>query len=506
MMKQVCGILMLVILTLPLAAQQIAYSQPDNNDTRNLDFEIIGKLKGNYLIYKNIRNTYTINVYDQEMNLKNKTELKFLPEKDRLLNVDFIAYPDFAWMIYQYQRRNFVYCMAVKIDSDGKLLTDPVQLDTSGVSFSADNKIYSLISSEDKKNIMVFKIQKKESRFNFTTFLMDDNLNLKHKSVIETEYEDKKYVFGDFLLSNSGNLVFTVGNRSTTRDFISNLYVITKGPSENNFESISVNLGGKYVDEVKLKVDNLNTNYILNSFYYLTKKGNTEGLFTAVVDEETHALTALTFAKISDDLKNSLKQKGNDKTALNDFFIRNVILKKDGGFLLMAEDFYTQSRYNPWNRWDYLYGYPSYYYSPYYYSYSPFYYNYFGNRFMNDNSDSRYYYNNILVASLDSAGKYQWTGVIQKSQYDDQSDNFLSYALMVTGGKLFFLFNENLRRDMMLTERSIDGEGEVDRNPPMHNLDRGYEFMPRFGKQVSASEIIIPCLYRNYVCFAKVQF
>jgi len=37
----------------PAAAQKIVYSEKDNDDTRNLNFEIIGKISGNFLIYKN---------------------------------------------------------------------------------------------------------------------------------------------------------------------------------------------------------------------------------------------------------------------------------------------------------------------------------------------------------------------------------------------------------------------------------------------------------------------
>jgi hypothetical protein len=45
----------------------------------------------------------------------------------------------------------------------------------------------------------------------------------------------------------------------------------------------------------------------------------------------------------------------------------------------------------------------------------------------------------------------------------------------------------------------------VHRNPTLHNLDRGYDFMPRYAKQVSAHQLIVPCQYRNYVCFAKID-
>ena len=34
-------------------AQRIIYSQPGNDDTRRMNFEVIGKVSGSFLIYKN---------------------------------------------------------------------------------------------------------------------------------------------------------------------------------------------------------------------------------------------------------------------------------------------------------------------------------------------------------------------------------------------------------------------------------------------------------------------
>ena len=42
--------------------------------------------------------------------------------------------------------------------------------------------------------------------------------------------------------------------------------------------------------------------------------------------------------------------------AFNDYFISNIIIKKDGGFLINTESYYTTSRFGNWNRWNYLYG------------------------------------------------------------------------------------------------------------------------------------------------------
>src|SRR3954471_4130038 len=104
-----------LILCVPVIAssQRITYSEPENPDTRALDFEVIGKVGGNFLVYKFVRNRYAVSVYDNDMKLRDRVDLDFLP--DRTINVDFVAYPDFAYIIYQYQKRSILHCMAEKI-------------------------------------------------------------------------------------------------------------------------------------------------------------------------------------------------------------------------------------------------------------------------------------------------------------------------------------------------------------------------------------------------------
>ena len=501
-MRNAFLILIINLLCTPLFAQQIAYSQPQKGQVlRSLNFEIIGKIDNNFLVYKNIRTKNLISVYDDDMKLVNEVELTNMP--DKVLNVDFIAFPDFAWIVYQYQQRNIVHCMAFKLNGEGKLLSDPIEIDTTSINFFADNKIYSTIESEDKNRIMIYKIQKKSAVFNFTTLLFDNDMQLLHKSKIESDFEYRKNVFSDFFITNTGDFVFTRGNRSNSRDYIQELSLITKAATEDTFAIKALDLQDRYLDEIKLKVDNVNKHYIINSFYYNSKRGNAEGLYTAVINEGNNDLISENLAELGESLRAAAKSGRNNKIAFNDYFIRNVVLKKDGGFLMTAEDFSTQSRSSPWNRYDYLYGYPSF--SPYYNYYSPYSNGYYGNRYGNYGS-VRYLYNNILVLSMDSTGKIEWSNVVPKSQFDDDNDSYLSYAEMLTGGQVHFLFNNMERRKQILSDQSITASGEVDRNPPLHNLDRGYEFMPRYAKQVSANEMIVPCTYRNFICFAKVTY
>ena len=261
------------------------------------------------------------------------------------------------------------------------------------------------------------------------------------------------------------------------------------------------------LDEIKLKVDNNNKRYILTGFYYKQKKGNIEGLYTMVWDKATDSKFKETLTVFNEELRTLAKSsEANVKMAFNDFFIKNIIVKRDGGYLLISESEYTTTRGSTFNRWDYMYGYgnpcanPIDYYSPYYNPYSPW---------------NRYGYGEIPPAIMPKTywyfplirdGNLEWSNVIPKSQYDDDSDNLISHHIVNTGGELHFLYNQYERRTLLLSDQSISPEGKLTRYPTLRNLDKGYDFMPRYGKQISSNQILIPCLYRNYLCFAKIDF
>jgi hypothetical protein len=96
--------------------------------------------------------------------------------------------------------------------------------------------------------------------------------------------------------------------------------------------------------------------------------------------------------------------------------------------------------------------------------------------------------------------------VIHKEQFDDESDDRISYKLMNMGGQIHFLFNQEERRTQLLSDFSVNASGELNRNPTLRNLDKGYEFMPKYAKQVSSRQMIIPCFRNNYICFAKLEY
>jgi hypothetical protein len=482
---------------------QIVYSEPEREDGRRTNFEIIGKINGNFLVFKNNNSNNAISVYDSTMRSEKRVQLTFMPE--RYINIDFIAYPDYFLVFYEYQKKSIVHIAAARHDAQAQLIGQPLELDTTQVGFASNNKIYTTTVSEDKQRIMVFKINSHDPKnFLFTTFLYDFNLKLVDRHRLYLAMEDRNDLFTDFLVDNQGTFVFAKYLRSGSNDYVSRVSVVTKGPVADSFSVRDMGAGNRILDEIKIKVDNNNSRYIISGFYYQERRGNIEGLYTVLWDKATNERVEEKVSVFSDELRALAKSTdATVKTAFNDFFIKHIITKRDGGYLLVSESQYTTSRGNMFNRWDYMnpaYGYAPGYYNPYYGPYNnPWARNYGAYA-------TRFHAENIMVLSFDKESNLQWSNVIPKSQFDDETDNLISNELVNTGGELHFLFNNYERRNLLLNDQSISPEGRINRYPTLHNLDRGYDFMPRYGKQVSSWESIIPCLYRNYLCFAKVEF
>ena len=510
-MRLVCLLISCVLAALVpagLSAQKINYSEPEREDSRRTNFEIIGKIDGNYLIFKGNRSDNAISIYDSEMKLVNRVVIDFMP--DRWINAEFVGYPDHFYMIYQYQRKSVVHCTLAKFDGKGKLIGEPMDIDTTHIGWAANNKIYTTLVSDDKQKIMVFKINSRNpEKFLFTTLLFDSNMKLLvDKQRLWLPMAERNDYFTDFLLDNDGDLVFGKLERTNSNNYISKISMVQKPLGSDTFIVRQLSTGDKMLDEVKIKVENVTKRYLFTGFYYKQKRGNIEGLYAAVWDKASKTLTKDLFILFNDELRGLAKSAdANLKMAFNDYFISNIISRKDGGFLLVSESQYTSSRGGAFNRWDYMrWNNPwvspvdYYYYSPYYNNlYSPW------NRW-GTNQATRYHAENIMIISFDREGKVVWSNVIPKSQYDDETDNLISHQIMNTGGQLHFLFNQYERKSLMLSDQSVGPDGKITRYPTLKNLDKGYEFMPRHGKQVSSWEMIVPCTYRNYLCFAKVEF
>lgn len=486
-------------------SQTITYSVVHNENARNTNFEILGKVGDNYLVYKNIDWRNIIQVFDNNMKEISNDRLKFLP--DKMTNADFVVYKDYVLMVYQYRKGSIVYCDAVKLDAFGKQVSDVINLDTTRTRFQSGGNIYSTVYSENKEKVLLYKMHEKNDNLNVVTKLYDKDLRLLDSTRSQIPFNDRREVYSPFQLANDGTIFFTRETKTGNREYISLLEVITNKPYSNTFKATAIDLKKKYIDGAQIKIDNMNNNFIVNSFYYSEKRGGSiEGLFSAIVNKETGFFKA-GFNAFDDTLRLKVNSSGPYRFAFDNMFLKDVFVKRDGSYVLIAEDFTSQNlgNNNQWNRWDYMYGNPYSVYNDYYYWNSPYYrynrYNSFGN-----NRSVRYDYDNIMVISMDSTLVPQWETVLLKKQTDEDDDSYLSYGTMNAGTEIHFLYIEKERNSQIISNQSISPYGKLYRYPTLKSREAGYQFMPRLSKQVGVRKMIMPCVYRGNICFASIDF
>jgi hypothetical protein len=109
--------------------------------------------------------------------------------------------------------------------------------------------------------------------------------------------------------------------------------------------------------------------------------------------------------------------------------------------------------------------------------------------------------------SYDGNGVRDWSTFIRKNQYSQEDGGiFSSYGLINAGGSLGFLFNDFNTRVSKIQLATVSGDGKLDMRSLAEGTANDPDWLPRSAKQVGLKELVVPCLRRRQLCFAKIVF
>jgi len=299
---------------------------------------------------------------------------------------------------------------------------------------------------------MIYKFKGKENGISFITLLYNDKLQLIHATPYPMDYDLRNNSYSDFQLDNEGNMFFTRSKKLNGSDDLASVDLLIKNSLQDSFSIKNINHGWY---NMNIHVDNANKRYLLNSFYYMQPQENIEGIYSTVWDAKGDSMYGSRLTPFPDTIRKIARKSGEMNTAFNGYFIRNVILKKDGGYILVADDWYDC---------------------------------------------------NILVCSISNIGVIEWYNIILTYQSIHLPFIFSYFSTFTSSERVHFLYNSSNKRKLLLLDNTVSEDGKITRNPPLKNEENGCDFMIRYAKKTGARELVIPCLHRGKICFAKVDF
>lgn len=471
----------LLMMGLSVCAQEVTYSRYDKFDYRTDGYAIVGMSGGYLYTYVNSGEDAKLEAYDDSMNKIATVMLDFFPQ--RIYQVRFIPYPDKMIAIYQALESNKVVQYIATLDGNGLLKGKPIELRSTktGIFGATKNYYYSSVS-ENKKNILIYSVNDKKNAIEFDGIWLDDNGTVikRSKATFRTENIPEH---GEVNISNDGTVYMAAYTPTGAENYADQYWILTLAPGATTFKPKELELGDHYATAGYTRIDNVNNKIYFGGFYSDSKNGRFAGLIYAAYDASTGEYASKRFIPFDEKMIAEAGEKR--RSPFDNYLVRQLIVKNDGGFVLVAEEQYVTSRstFTPG------FGYYSF--------YSP----------AMNSSVREYHFNDILAVAYDKDGIREWNAYIPKQQYSQEDEGvFSSFALLNTGGTLAFLYNDFDAHHSRIQLGTLSAEGKTDVRSLAAEGNDYPDWLPRSAKQVAARTLIVPCFHKRQICFAKVQF
>ncbi len=474
---------LLLLLAFAGNAQEVIYSPYDKFDFRAGDYEVVGVTGDFTYTYRTNGQEHMLDAFDDSMNKMATVILDFFPTK--IYQTRFISYRDKIIVLYQALERNTVIQYAAFLDEKARLRGKPIELGSvkTGIFGAMKNYFYTAVS-DDKKNILVYTFNDKASGIEFDCKWLDDSLKLVKRSHASFTPE-KQASSGEVAISNDGTVYLSAYTATGAQNNADHFWILTLKPGDTKFAQHPLQLEGRFAANGYSRIDNVNNKIYFGGFYTNRKNGSYEGIIFAAFNTAKDEYETQKFIPFDAQLRASsgLNDRNN---AFDNYMVKQLIVKNDGGFVMVSEINYVTSRstYAPGI------GYYSNFYSPY-----------------NTTTVREYHYNDVMAISYDKNGTREWTSLIPKEQYSQEDGGvFSSYLLLNTGGSIGFLYNDFNSRKSRIQLSTIDATGQTQTNSFAVDGNDTPDWLPRKGKQVAGRTLIVPCLHKRQICFAKVVF
>ncbi|MEM1215067.1 MAG: hypothetical protein AAGJ82_05255 [Bacteroidota bacterium] len=457
------------------SAQEMVVSE-EISINADLSYDLIGEYGEQILLFRNAKTNFKIHAFNAQMRASWDKELVLDKRLPKVLGI--LPTPEDFSLIYSYRKRNHTHLKVHRYDPAANLI-DSTQLLDLGYLFYTPN--FQMIRSEDRSKLLLYFT---ESQTTVHTYVFDTK---QYDLLWEYDFAPEDFNlnrdFSQIVINNKGEVSFILQKNSWRSRNKQHYYDIHTYDGSKLVSHI-VPMRGKETYDVIFEMDNLNDQLVAGGLYAENNSERSEGYFYFKLDPlATQVPDSVRFRAFHPQFLETFQGRDYRKgRGLTDTDLREFVLRRDGGILLVGErNRQLQRRTNamPARAMD-----PA------------------GLRGMVD-----FYFEEVFVLSIHPDGQQHWNTIMHKKQYSqDDAGIYSSYFLFKSQGLLRFLFNDEIRAENTVSEYILNGLGKYDRNSIFStaNLDLRLRFQA--GLQTDARTLVVPSERRNRLKLVKLVY
>ena len=456
-----------------------------------------------------------VELYDGKMRLKQsqKLELKYKGKLRDFEDLVMVGGDLYLLTSFNNQAKKKNYLFYQKLNSKFRPEKDPVYLAEIDTRNKVQEGLFDLEISKDSSKVLVYNElpyrKNTPERFAFRVF--DNEFNPIWSKDVELPYNDGNFVIEEYRIDSKGN-VYLLGvlykdKARVRRQGNPNYQYIILAYSQNGekVDEYKIGLRDKFITDLTFRISRQG-DLVCSGFYSEKGTYSIKGTYFFRINTESKEvlvknLMAFDFEFLTEYLPDGQRRKaaraeesGNVRKSpeLYRFSLDELVLRSDGGALLVAEQYYVYERY--YRYWDGTLRY-----------------------------DYYYNYNDIIVVNIRPNGEIEWSTRIPKQQSTiNDGGYFSSYAMSIVKDRLYLIFNDNSRnfdpknagrrlfnyngKYSIIALTEIRKDGTVNTYPLFHNSDAAIITRPKICKQIGSRKMMVYGERNRSYRFANLEF
>ncbi|HNF70929.1 MAG TPA: hypothetical protein PLP34_00850 [Chitinophagaceae bacterium] len=459
-------------------AQKLVFSQALDFHSRNDAFEIIGRYEQQLVTYYQHGNQRKLHFYNDQMEIVKECSLDSLSLQSGDSLYFLIDKKKLSLFCFRQNRRLLrLYTAVMNTDY---LMSDMKRIDSIETDAYRQSKRYWFQYNDEHSRLLIGDERSEEDQ-KILRYRIADADGSMHT------YREWTWPVGTFYPStvtcfNPSGSIYLLGSDRPLNNTPDSFFILRFSNPEAGAEKIGIDRKDFYLHDMHLITnDDAHTLYV-TSWFGTSRYSAPRGLFTAVLADDKAEWTVSRFSPLT----LPMSSQRND---LQDFEIRQLLLNQQGGVEILAEKYAANSHLvknlvptvNP----------------------------VFSTSFQESSRTvTDYYFGELLVAHLRNDGSLAWSQTILKEQNSTEDDGWLSsFGRLLYPSGTIQIFNDLNQRQNRLMGAFLSSGGQLSlREIPIPAGYENWNLLCRLAFQTKQTEIIIPAISKNNLCYLSLRF